>query len=87
MFARHTQVENHIECPELPCCRIQNVVDKGLAERQATSRYLKQLVELNLLEERTVGREKLFVNRELLRLLTQDDTDESAAAVPASLRN
>lgn len=84
--AKHTQGEN-IESPELPYCRIQNVVDIGLAERQAASSYLKQLVELNLLEERTVGREKLIVNRELLRLLTQDDTDESAAAAPASLQN
>lgn len=58
----------------LPYCRIQNVVDAKLAERQAASRYLKQLVEIGVLEERTIGREKLFIHPKLLRLLSQDDS-------------
>jgi Fic family protein len=57
---------------ELPYCRIQNVVDVKIAGRQAASRYLKQLVELGVLEEKTVGREKLFIHPKLLRLLTHD---------------
>lgn len=58
---------------DLPYCRIQNVVEKGIAERQAASRYLKQLTDIGVLEERTVGREKLFIHPKLMRLLTQDN--------------
>lgn len=57
---------------ELPYCRIQNVTAAGIAQRQAASRYLKKLVDAGVLEERTVGREKLFVHPKLLRLLTRD---------------
>lgn len=56
-----------------PYCRIQNLIDKELAARQAASRYLKQLVEIGVLEERTVGREKLFIHPKLMQLLTEDD--------------
>lgn len=58
---------------DLPYCRIQNVVDKGLAGRQAASRYLKQLVEIGVLREVAAGREKLFIHPKLLQLLTRDD--------------
>jgi Fic family protein len=57
---------------ELPYCRIQNLVERKIAGRQAASRYLKQLVALGVLEEKPVGREKLFVHPKLLRLLTRD---------------
>ena len=57
---------------ELPYCRIQNVSEAGIAGRQAASRYLKQLVEIGVLEEMTSGREKLFIHPKLMRLLTQD---------------
>jgi len=58
---------------DLPYCRIQNVVDKGIAGRQAASRYLKQLVEIGVLREVTLGREKLFIHPKLMQLLTRDD--------------
>ncbi|MDA1013964.1 MAG: Fic family protein [Planctomycetota bacterium] len=58
---------------ELPYCRIQNVVEAGIAKRQAASRYLKELVEIGVLEDRTVGREKLFIHLKYLQLLTQED--------------
>ncbi len=58
---------------DLPYCRIQNLVEKNIAGRQAASRYLKQLVEIGVLEERTVGREKLFIHPKLMHLLTRDD--------------
>ena len=58
---------------DLPYCRIQNLVEKRLARRQTASRYLKQLVEIGVLEERTVGREKLFVHPKLLHLLTREE--------------
>jgi Fic family protein len=58
---------------DLPYCRIQNLVEKDIAGRQAASRYLKQLVEIGVLEERAVGREKLFIHPKLLHLLTRED--------------
>jgi Fic family protein len=62
---------------DLPYCRIQNLVERDIAVRQAASRYLKQLVEIGVLEERTVGREKQFVHPKLMHLLTRDDNDVS----------
>lgn len=60
---------------ELPYCRIQNVVDAGIAVRQSASRYLKELVKIGVLEEHQVGREKLFVHPKLLQLLTRDSNE------------
>ncbi|MGC1272556.1 MAG: Fic family protein [Planctomycetaceae bacterium] len=57
---------------ELPYCRIQNVVEAGIAERRAASRYLRQLAEAGVLEEIAAGREKLFLHTKLLALLTQE---------------
>lgn len=54
-----------------PYCRIGNLVDAGIAQRQSASTYLKRLCEIGVLEERKVGREKLFINLAFLRLLTQ----------------
>ena len=56
-----------------PYCRIGNVVDAGIAKRQAASEYLKRLCEIDVLEEIRAGREKLFVNKRLLKLLQADD--------------
>ena len=55
---------------EQPYCRIQNLVEAGIAQRQAAARYLRALVEIGLLTEQKVGREKLFLNTGLLELLT-----------------
>lgn len=60
---------------EQPYCRIQNITQAGLAERHAASRYLKNLVSIGVLEEKTVGRERLFVNPKLLKLLTEEAND------------
>jgi Fic family protein len=68
---------------DLPYCRIQNLVEKGIASRQAASRYLKQLVEIGVLEERAVGREKLFIHPKLMHLLTRDDNAVSPYQHPA----
>lgn len=57
---------------EQPYCRIANLVDRKVAGRQAASRYLKALAAIGVLEERTVGREKLFVHGRLMTLLTGD---------------
>lgn len=58
---------------ELPYSRIQNVIERGLAARQAASRHLKALVEAGVLREITAGREKLFLHPKLMRLLTSED--------------
>lgn len=52
-----------------PYCRIANVVHAGIAQRQTASVYLKQLVDIGLLDEVKLGREKLFINPLLLRAL------------------
>lgn len=55
-----------------PYCRIQNLVDGGLAKRQTASVYLKQLADIGMLIERKFGREKLFLHPHFLKLLTSD---------------
>lgn len=57
-----------------PYCRIADVVEGGIAKRQAASTYLKQLVDSGLLIEEKVGREKLFIHQKLLMLLL-DESD------------
>jgi hypothetical protein len=52
-----------------PYCRIQNVVDAGIAKRQTASTYLKALESLGVLKEIKVGREKLFIHPNFVRLL------------------
>ena len=54
-----------------PYCRIDNLVQQGIAKRQTASVYLKQLVEIGVLEEMSVGREKLYLNTKLLQELNQ----------------
>jgi Fic family protein len=63
---------------DLPYCRIQNLVEAKLTGRQAASRYLKQLVEIGVLTEVNVGREKLFIHPKLMKLLTTDDNTVAA---------
>lgn len=56
-----------------PYCRIRNVVDAGIAQRQTAAVYLKQLCDVGVLTEVQVGREKLFINPRLMRLLTVEE--------------
>ena len=58
---------------EQPYCRIQNLVAADIAKRQTASVYLKQLADLGMLREVKVGREKLFIHPNFVRLLTSDD--------------
>ena len=60
---------------EQPYCRIGNLVDKDIAKRQTASLYLKQLVEIGVLQEKTAGNEKLFLNPRLLNLMTSDSNE------------
>lgn len=60
---------------EQPYCRIGNLVDKGIAQRQAASRYLHDLVSLGVLREMPLGKEKLFIHPKLMQLLGRDSND------------
>jgi Fic family protein len=55
-----------------PYCRIANVVDADIAQRQTASVYLKALSAIGVLEEREAGRERLFINPALLDLLMRE---------------
>jgi Fic family protein len=57
---------------EQPYCRIGNLVDKGIAQRQAAARYLHDLVELGVLRAMPFGKEKLFIHPKLMLLLSRD---------------
>lgn len=57
---------------EQPYCRIGNLVDKKIGQRQAASRYLKELVALGVLREMTYGKEKLFIHPKLMQLISRD---------------
>lgn len=52
-----------------------NVVDKKVAQRQAASRHLKDLVSIGVLEEIQVGKEKLFIHPKLMQLLSRDSNE------------
>jgi Fic family protein len=57
---------------EQPYCRISDLMTKGVAQRQAASRYLKELVGIGVLQEMAVGKEKLFIHPKLMQLLSRD---------------
>jgi Fic family protein len=57
---------------EQPYCRIGNLVDKGIAQRQAASRYLHDLADLGVLREMPFGKERLFIHPKLMQLLSRD---------------
>ena len=63
---------------DLPYCRIASVTDAGIAKRQTASIYLNQLVEIGVLTEVGVMKEKLFLHPKFMKLLT---TDENAYAM------
>ena len=60
---------------EQPYCRISNITEANLGERHAASRYLKMLVEVGVLQESTMGKDKLFIHPKLMRLLTRDSNE------------
>ncbi|MDO7928864.1 Fic family protein [Pseudomonas sp. KFB-139] len=57
---------------EQPYCRIGNVVEKQIVQRQAASRQLKELVMIGVLREVQIGKEKLFIHPKLMQLLIRD---------------
>jgi hypothetical protein len=53
-------------------------VDKQIGQRQAASRYLKELVALGVLREMTYGKEKLFIHPKLMQLISRDSNEFQA---------
>lgn len=53
----------------LPYLRIQNLVSEGIVKRQSASKYLKLLVDCQILGEAKTSKEKLFINNKLLEIL------------------
>lgn len=61
---------------EKPYIRTRDLLDRELFKsRQAAISTLKNLVALNVLESKSVGRETLFINKRLLELMTYDIND------------
>lgn len=56
-----------------PYCRIHNLVDANIAQRQTASIYLKKLADIGVLKEVSRGKEKLFVHPRLMQLMTTDN--------------
>lgn len=54
---------------EQPYSKIEYVVNRLDVERKTASRYLSSLEEIGVLERKRVGKEFLFINRELLKIL------------------
>jgi Fic family protein len=54
---------------EQPYSKIEFVVDKLKVERKAASRYLKNLEDIGILKSEKIGRENLYLNKELIEIL------------------
>ncbi len=54
---------------EQPYSKIEYVVNQLGVERKAASRYLKELEKLGILESQKVGREILYINKDLIEIL------------------
>ena len=54
---------------ENPYCKIEHITSKLGVERKAASRYLKRLEEIGILKMTKIGRENIYINIELMKLL------------------
>lgn len=55
----------------MPYCRIQSVVDAGIAERQTAASYLDECARIGILRKQKIGRENIYMNTGLLKLLSK----------------
>ena len=53
--------------------RIGNLVERGIAGREASAKYLRELEKLGVLEAQKTGREVIFLHRKYLDVLNSDD--------------
>jgi len=54
-----------------PCCKIATLEKQRIASRNTASKYLRKLEKLGVLASETVGREILYKNLPLLKILTE----------------
>ena len=54
-----------------PYTKASFLVDEGMAERKTAANYLKQLAKIGVLEVQKVGRENLYLNKELFEVLSK----------------
>ncbi len=54
-----------------PYTKGQFLVDAGIAERQTAAEYLKELEKIGVLKRHKVGKENLYLNLKLFRLLSR----------------
>ncbi len=65
-----------------PYCRIDNLIEAGMGNRVTASSYMKQLVEIGVLKEEKLWRDKVFINRKYLDLLSSDEHTFAPYGVP-----
>ncbi|MET9203215.1 Fic/DOC family N-terminal domain-containing protein [Gordonia sp. NPDC003585] len=58
---------------EQPYCRISTVIERCGVSRPTATKWLNALAEAGLLEDVRAGRDRLFINRELLDILTRTE--------------
>ena len=51
--------------------KAQFLVDAGIAERKTAANYLKELEDIGILQNYKVGKEKLYMNKELFEVLSK----------------
>ncbi|WP_433599180.1 hypothetical protein ACQPXH_26435 [Nocardia sp. CA-135953] len=58
---------------EQPYCRIKTVVERCKVSRPTATAWLQDLVTAGLLQDLKIGRDRLFINREFLKLLVRTE--------------
>jgi len=56
---------------EQPYCKISFLEERGIAKRLTATKYLNDLVDCGLLQTEKVGRDRLFINRGLVEILSR----------------
>ena len=56
---------------EKPYTKIESLVSKNIAVRQTASKYLKDLEEIGVLKSQKCGKETVYLNTELVNLLSK----------------
>ena len=69
-----------------PYCRIQNLVEAGMAHRETASKTLKDLAGLDVPQQVQAGREKLFIHPKFIEMLKSDAHPFKEYAKPPSSR-
>ena len=56
---------------EKPYTKIESLVSKDIAVRQTASKYLKDLEEIGVLKSQKCGKETVYLNTELVKVLSK----------------